>query len=67
MVVVGIHSGKKHKASAIQKDVLYRELDIEILKRDVDTLEDLEILSSQLGNETNKIFEQMEDFHNDKE
>ena len=62
----GSDSGKKHKASAIQENVLYRELDIEILKRDVDTLEDLELLSSHLGNETNKIFEQMEEFHNDK-
>ena len=59
-------SGKKHKALAIQQNVLYRELDIEILKRDVDTLEDLELLSSHLGNETNNIFKQMEEFHNDK-
>jgi len=62
----GFNSGAKHKEFTIQKNVLYRELDIEILKQDVDTLEDLEILSSYLGNETNKIFKQMEEFHNDK-
>lgn len=63
----GVHSGIKHKEITIQKNILYRELDLKILKRDVDTLEDLELLSSQLGNETHKIFGQMEDFHNDKE